>query len=144
MSTMSRNAMRSTGFTLLEVLVALLILSVGVVGLVGLQAVSAKNSTDARYRSEAATLTSRLIATMWVSDRTVATLQTNFNTGGSAYTTWLSQVTSTLPGVVADTPTAPVVAIDSDGLVTVTVYWIAPNEGPSAVPHNLTTVAQVR
>ncbi|MBK9605472.1 MAG: type IV pilus modification protein PilV [Betaproteobacteria bacterium] len=97
MKTSSRNQDRFSGFVLLEVLIAILIFSIGVLGLIGLQATSAKHSTDAKYRSEAALLVNQLLGNMWVSDRTIATLQSNFNTGGSAYNAWLSSVTATLP-----------------------------------------------
>ncbi len=141
MTSSTRNKRWSSGFVLLEALIAILIFSIGVVGLVGLQAMSAKNSTAARYRSEAELLVNQLIGKMWVSDRTIATLQSNFNTGGSAYNTWSSSVTSTLPGVVASTATAPTVTVDAAGVVTIAVYWIAPSD---ATQHSLTTVTQIR
>jgi type IV pilus assembly protein PilV len=141
----ARAAPGSAGFTLLEALVAIVILSVGVIGLVGLQTASVKNATEARYRSEAAMLVNQLIGRMWATDRTVATLQANFNTGGSAYGTWLAEVQSTLPGVGdAGTATAPAVVVDDTSLVTVTVYWLAPSDASSTSPHNFTTVAQIR
>ena len=144
----SRNRKMSSGVVLLEALIAMLIFSIGVVGLIGLQAMSAKNATGARYRSEAALLVNQLIGKMWVSDRATATLQTNFNTGGSAYNAWFSSVTSTLPGVVASTVTAPTVTVDNAGLVTIAVYWVAPGdiEAVTGTPirHNITTVTQIK
>ena len=44
------------GFTLLEVLVALVILAVGLLGLAGMQMSGLKNTNDSRYRTTAATL----------------------------------------------------------------------------------------
>ena len=44
------------GFTMIEVLIALLIVSLGMLGLAGLQAVSLKNSQSAYYRSAATQL----------------------------------------------------------------------------------------
>jgi type IV pilus assembly protein PilV len=137
----ARTSRRAPGFTLLEVLVSILILALGVIGLVGLVAVSTKNSTEAMYRSEAALLVNQLLGTMWVSDRTIATLQKDFNTGGDRYNTWRDQVKATLPGVVENTPTAPTVDVDATGLVTVAVFWIAPGD---PAMHNLTVVAQIR
>ncbi|MBK7472038.1 MAG: type IV pilus modification protein PilV [Betaproteobacteria bacterium] len=141
-STKSRS--RTSGFVLLEALIAILIFSIGVLGLIGLQAMSAKHSTDAKYRSEAALLVNQLLGNMWVSDRTIATLQSSFNTGGSAYNAWLSSVTATLPGVVANTATAPTVTVDAAGVVSVAVFWIAPSDAQAGVPHNITTVTQIR
>lgn len=139
-----RESGSSNGFILLEVLIAILVVSLGLLGLVGLQAVSAKHSTDARYRSEAALLANQVVANMWVSDRAIAALQANFHTGGAAYDAWFARVAATLPGVVANSPTAPTVNVAGDGVVTVGVFWIAPSETASAVPHSLTVIAQVR
>jgi len=47
---------RMRGFTLLEVLVALLVLSVGLLGLAGLQTFSLRNNTSAFQRSQAVVL----------------------------------------------------------------------------------------
>ena len=49
-------ASRDHGFTLLEVLVALLVLSVGLLGLAGLQTFSLKNNNGALMRSQAVAL----------------------------------------------------------------------------------------
>lgn len=47
---------RHRGFTLLEVLVALVVLSIGLLGLAGLQLTSVTNTRDAYFRSQANTL----------------------------------------------------------------------------------------
>ena len=56
----SRNYMpradRQSGFTLIEVLVAVIVLSIGLVGVAGLQAVSLKNNQSAFMRSQASAL----------------------------------------------------------------------------------------
>ena len=140
----TRTRRRDSGFLLLEVLVAVLIFAVGVVGMIGVQAVSARNATSAKYRSDAALLVNQLIGKMWVSDRTPATLQSNFNTGGTAYTAWLASVSAALPGVVANSATAPTVAVDSSGVVSVAVYWVAPGEAQAGVSHGITTITQIR
>mgnify|MGYP006283105711 FL=1 len=44
---------RSGGFSLIEILVAVLIVSVGVLGVAGLQLVSLQNNTSAMYRTQA-------------------------------------------------------------------------------------------
>ena len=147
----TRTTPRSKGFTLLEVLVAMLIVAFGALGLVGLQAVSAKGATDARYRSEAEILINQLLGRMWVTDRVAATMNTNFGSSGagSGYTAWAADVGSTLPGVVAGTATAPVVTVNAtagavtEGTVTVTVFWLAPSEAAGTAAHSLTTVAQI-
>ena len=47
---------RQSGFTLIEVLVAVIVLSIGLVGVAGLQAVSLKNNQSAFMRSQATAL----------------------------------------------------------------------------------------
>lgn len=50
---MHRRRSRQGGFTLIEVLVAILIVSVGILGVAGLQLVSLQNNTSALYRTQA-------------------------------------------------------------------------------------------
>jgi type IV pilus assembly protein PilV len=52
----SRSRRRTKGFTLLEVLIALLVLSIGLLGLAGLQAFSMRNNQSANYRTQATNL----------------------------------------------------------------------------------------
>jgi len=47
---------RSGGFSLIEVLVAVLVVSIGLLGVVGLQLVALKHNTNAMYRGQAADL----------------------------------------------------------------------------------------
>lgn len=50
---MRRRSSRQSGFTLIEVLVAVLIVSVGVLGVAGLQLLSLQNNTSALFRTQA-------------------------------------------------------------------------------------------
>jgi len=129
------------GFSLIEALVAIFIFSIGVLALIALQVTSVRQSTNAKYRSEAALLANRVIGEMWVSDRTTTTLQANFNTGGGNYTPWANAVQATLPGSAASAPT---VVVAADGQVTVNVFWKAPNEQPSEPTHQYTAIARIR
>lgn len=52
----SRRARRIAGFTLLEVLIALLVLSLGLLGLAGLQAYAMRNNQSANFRTQATNL----------------------------------------------------------------------------------------
>lgn len=127
---------------LLEGLIAILIFSMGILAIVGMQGAAVKASSEAKYRSDAGLLANQLIGTMWVSDRTTASLQTSFNSpGGAAYATWATEVQNTLPGAQANQPT---VVVDNDGVVTVTVFWLAPNEAAGANPHRFVAMAQVK
>ena len=58
----TRNA--ETGFTLLEVLIALLVLSFGLLGLAALQAYSVKANQSANFRSQATALASMMLDNM--------------------------------------------------------------------------------
>ena len=126
---------------MLEGLIAILIFTIGVLGVVGLQAAVVKQVTDAKLRSDASLLADQLIGAMWVSDRTTATLQTNFNTGGAGYNTWLTKVSNTLPGVAANPPT---VAVSGQGIVTVTIRWLAPSEATTTTAHRYVVIAQIQ
>ncbi|MEO6146927.1 MAG: type IV pilus modification protein PilV [Sulfuriferula sp.] len=64
--------MRQQGFTLLEVLVAMVIVSIGLVGLAGLMMTSAKNNQSAFYRSQASWMAYDIIDRMRA-NRVVAT-----------------------------------------------------------------------
>lgn len=131
-----------SGFSLIEVLIALLIFSFGVLALVGLQFTSIRQSSDAKYRSDAALLANRLIGEMWVSDRVAANMQTSFNTGGAGYNAWATQVQAALP--VTPSASAPQVAVGADGSVSITIFWKAPSEAPADPMHRYTTVARIQ
>lgn len=53
------------GFTLIEVLVALLVFSFGILGLAGFQALATRNSVEASERGRAALMANELVAAMW-------------------------------------------------------------------------------
>lgn len=145
------------GAMLLEALVAILIFSMGVLAIVGMQASAIANSAESKYRSDANLLVNQLLGEMWTSDRTPATLKTNFEGGlggtdGAAYTAWLGTVSSptdgtvrrTLPGVTS-TANLPTVTVDgATGLVTIIVFWQAPNAPAGSTAHKHTIVAQIR
>lgn len=141
-----RRAVR--GAMLLEALVAILIFSVGILGVIGLQASAVKQSSDARYRIEAAALADRLIGRMWSGNRTPANLKTQFETCDTTacpgFTTWFGEVAARLPGVTSTGVTQPSVQVNGvTGVVTITVFWLAPGEEDSAAPHRYDVEAQI-
>ena len=138
---MRRARHRESGFTLIEALVAIVIFSIGVLALIALQVTSVRQSSNAKYRSEAALLVNQLFGEMWISDRVVANMQTNFSTGGTAYNTWAATVQARLPSSAAS---APAVTVAANGQVTVNVFWKAPNEEATAPQHNYTAIATIR
>jgi len=129
------------GFSLIEALVAIFIFSIGILALIALQVTSVRQSTNAKYRSEAALLANRVIGEMWVTDRVTANLQTSYNTGGASYNTWNAAVQATLPASAASAPT---IAVAADGQVTVNLYWKAPNEAAADPQHQYTAIARIR
>lgn len=139
---------------LLEALIAILIFSMGILAIVGMQAASIKQVSDAKFRTDANMLANQLIGQMWVSDRTAATLQANFATGGAGYQAWLGDastpgtVLETLPGAAANPPTVAVVAVPgtnppttTSSQVTIRVFWQQPGE---TVPHSHIAIAQIK
>ncbi len=143
---------------LLEALVAILIFSMGIIALMALQAVSIKNSIDAKYRADAAYLANQIIGQMWVDRANINSYAhhpsgalCSFSGAASTYDPnmtgvtpnpgWLKQVADTLPGATSDfqqiivtTPTA------NTRQVTVTVCWQAPQE---RVRHNFVATAEI-
>lgn len=136
---------KQAGILLLEGLIAILIFSLGILAIVGTQAMAVKQVTDAQYRSQAALLANRLLGQMWVSNRTASALATSFGTGGSAYNSWLNDVSAALPGTAANAPDVQVSTTGSTvGTVTITIKWLAPNEPTGTDPHKYITIAQIR
>lgn len=117
---------RTAGFTLIEVLVAVLVLSIGLLGLAGLQTASLRNNNSAYMRSQAAILAYDMADRMR-SNRDAAitggydlSLTNSYSGSGSIaaddLTQWMATLTSILPagqGEVDRTASA----------VTVTVQW---------------------
>jgi type IV pilus assembly protein PilV len=131
---------RQQGSMLLEALIAILIFSVGILALVGLQAASIKNTTDAKFRSDAAFLANKVIAQMWVADTaTGANLATLFNTGGAGYNAWLADVQAGLPAATGAIAVAPGVMPGSN-VATVTLGWQAPGDNTA---HSYVASAQI-
>ena len=139
------------GSALLEALIAILIFSIGVLALVALQAVSIKNSIDAKYRSDASYLVNQILARMWL-DRTNIDNYAHYQTGticaftGTAsananVTDWITQVASLLPGTASSkTQILVTTPIASTKQVKVTVCWKSPQE---STIHNFVATAQI-
>lgn len=67
----------NTGFTLIEVAIAMGVLAIGLLGLASLQAVSLKNSSSTLYRSQATNLANSIIDAMRANKSNVATNYTD-------------------------------------------------------------------
>ena len=127
------------GVVLIEALLGILIFSIGILALIGMQSVAVKNTTDARYRAEAAFLANAMLSQMRL-DMANVTLYPDSNTGTYApRTAWRNQVEALLPGVnigssqrvpsITVTP-GPTYASDTDppSQVTVILTWRQPGE----------------
>ncbi|WP_290867819.1 type IV pilus modification protein PilV [Aquabacterium sp.] len=142
--------MRTSGFMLIEVLVALLIFSLGILGLLAGQRQAVQQASAAQYRAIAATQAADLVSKMWLSDRTAATLQAQFasSSQGSGYTTWLSALAASgLPGVSKHPPTVSFTTVAggtsaaSSSLATISIYWQGPGDEAA---HQYTATAQLK
>lgn len=113
------------GVILLEALIAILIFSMGVLALVGLQAAMIKNTTEAKFRSEAAFLAQQRIGLIWSDPANPAP--------------FLEVATdiSTLPEGKRTTVQV------SPGEFLVTINWTPPSETGSPVTHTYVTGARV-
>lgn len=133
------------GFSLVEVLVAIVVFSFGVLGLVRLQASAVKMSTDARQRAEATFLADQLLARLLISDPATAT-QFNHKPGGTAACAptgaastnavlldWMSQLTAAFPRASASEQQV-IVGGTNNADVTIRLCW---KNGEDDLPHTL-------
>src|SRR5207247_9933026 len=89
---------RENGVMLLEALIAILIFSIGILAVVGLQAVSIRNVTDSKHRTEAAFLANNLLSQMWTDAGNIASYPYPGSGGGQTRLTgWVGQVNARLP-----------------------------------------------
>jgi type IV pilus assembly protein PilV len=123
------------GVVLIEAMVAILIFSIGVLAIVGLQASMIKNTSEAKYRSEASYIANSRIGLMWASgldNSTAPTLAANFVENNT-------DISNLLPG--GRRTTAQPDPANQPMMFTVTVTWLVP--GPNQTTHNFTTLARI-
>jgi type IV pilus assembly protein PilV len=140
------------GFTLIEVLIALLVFSLGVLSLVAVQASAVRLASDARHRATAAFLADQLLARMLISDRATVTSFSHQPTGtvscapsGTATTNplaleWLQEVSANLPNAEAANQQVVVAVAGTEVTVTVRLCW----QQGSETPRTLSVVNQVQ
>jgi type IV pilus assembly protein PilV len=123
---------RQAGFSLIEVLTAILIFSLGILGLVGLQTQAIQFSTSAEDSNRAAMLANEIVATMWVNQS--ATVP------DAALTAWQARVADPkvdgLPNGVGDVDVA-------GNQATITITWRAPN-APAGSQNRYVTQATIQ
>jgi type IV pilus assembly protein PilV len=142
----SQGPKRQGGVMLLEALIAILIFSIGILAVVGMQAVTIKNVTDAKHRTEAAFLANKLLSQMWTDAGNIASYAYP-GSGGvpTRLTGWVGQVNTRLPAAETVPPIVTITGAGATGaLVTIQVRWQLPEEASKGLPpHNYTVVASV-
>jgi type IV pilus assembly protein PilV len=142
----SQVAKRQGGVMLLEALIAILIFSIGILAVVGMQAVTIKNVTDSKHRTEAAFLANKLLSQMWTDAGNIASYA---YPGSGAVPTrltgWVGQVNTRLPAAETVPPIVTITGAGATGAkVTIQVRWQLPEEASKNLPaHNYTVVASV-
>ena len=118
------------GFTLIEVLVALLIFSLGVLGMVGMQARAVQFGAQSEDRMRAALLADEMVASMWANHSTTPS--------STALAAWQARVKdSTVSGLPNGAGT--VSAADSSGVVTITITWRPPTRSSTSTGNSYMT-----
>ena len=146
---------KQRGSVLLEALFSILLFSIGVLALVALQAVSIKNSIDAKYRSDASYLANQIVAQMWV-DRSHIDRYAHYPSGTQCaftglasadaspwitpVTAWATQAAGLLPGAASNKMQIVVSTVGSTKQIKVTVCWKGPQE---TTTHNFAVTAQI-
>ncbi|SNT19616.1 type IV pilus assembly protein PilV [Noviherbaspirillum humi] len=144
------------GFVLIEALIALAVFAFGLLGLIGLQAISIRNSADAKHRADAAYFANQLVSQMWVDKANLANYAyrstdtaCNASTAVPTYdalNNWLRDLATSLPGITSDSTGSlkPQILLDTAPVtstaVTVTICWRQNNE---AAAHSHVVRAQI-
>lgn len=115
------------GVVLLEALIAILIFSMGVLAIVGLQAAMIKNTSDARFRSEAGFIAQQRIGLIWSDPANPGTYLEDTPT----------DISAVLPGGTRTTVQT------SPGEFRVTVNWTPPSAAGAPETHSYVMVARV-
>lgn len=138
------NTIQSQGFSLVEVLVALLVLSIGLLGLAALQTTSLQYNTGSYLRTQATFLAYDIIDRMRANSTavvnadgtgydqptsTAVTYTVNCDVSSCTSTElanydvrkWYDRAVATLPNAAA---TPPTINIDSTRRVTITILWM--------------------
>lgn len=128
---------KQRGVMLIEALIGILIFSIGILALIGMQSTAIKNTTDARYRSEAAYLANAIIGQIRLDMLNIASYDDGLAIAYVPRTNWRAQVAATLPGIdIAGNQRVPSILVTAgpslvgDALpssrVTVTLNWLQP------------------
>lgn len=133
---------QQTGVMLLEVMIGMLLFLIGILGVMGLQAVSMKNTVDAKYRTEATYLANQIVARMWADPSNLASYAIPAESECPDPPTndaerWICAVKEALPG--ASGLLAPTIVLNG-GTVTITIQW---RKNANESVHNHTVVTYI-
>jgi type IV pilus assembly protein PilV len=113
------------GVVLIEAMVAILIFSIGMLGMVGMQANMVKNTSDAKFRSDASNIAMGRIGQIWADPDPT-------RPGYTSFTEINTDISALLPNGTRTTT--------QNGLqYTVTITWQQPGQDP----HQYVTVANI-
>ncbi len=112
---------RQQGVALLESLIAILLFSMGILALVGLQGAMVKNTSDAKYRTEATFIAQQRLGLIWV------------GTSLADYIEADTDISAMLPNGTRTVDVSP------ERVVTVTVTWQLPGDAE----HSYSTNARI-
>lgn len=113
----------SSGFALIEALIAILIFSLATLGLLGLQVSMTRAQSSAKYRADAAFLANDLIGTIWSDARNLGSYDDAACSGYPACKAWQDRLTAALPG-----GTASATVNTTTKTLNLTITWQVPNE----------------
>jgi type IV pilus assembly protein PilV len=122
---MHRSCSMQSGMFLLQSVVAIALFSVGALAVVTLSANAKRQAAEAHYRTEASVLVAQLTAQMRLGPRDPGALGARYGAQSAGYTSFSTAAAQVLPGVQSH---PPVIAINGDSNVTITVRWQAPGE----------------
>lgn len=130
-----RSVKSQAGVMLIEALIGILIFSIGILALIGMQGAAMRNTTDAKYRSEAAFLATEIVGRMWIDIANIAKYDNDYASAYAFRDEWRTKVAATLPGVDLAGATRPsivrtvvVVSGTNTNEVTVIIQWQQPGE----------------
>ena len=115
------------GVILIEAMIAIVIFAFGVLGIVGLQAAMVRNTTDAKYRSEASYIAQQYVGLMWSDSDDI----------GNSQFTASKPLSNLLPGGLLNITVDP----NDKSKIDVTVSWTQPGETQA---HNFTTSSRIQ
>ena len=113
------------GMFLLQSMVAIAMFSVGALAVVMLSASAKRQAAEAHYRTAASVLVAQLSAQMRLGPREPGALASLYGPKGAGYANFSAAAGQALPGVAAH---PPVIVIDGDSNIVITVRWQAPGE----------------